>query len=434
MLQYMQKLARKNLKVYISASDHVYKTKDCTKTATCTYCKKKDPNGPKEHIAINEPSCNTLSKCKICGKKFGEYASHKWNEATCTKAKTCNVCGKTEGKSLGHNWDAATCLSAKKCTRCGQIEGQALGHDWSDATCEDPKECLRCGEISGQALGHDWIETSCEVFGECSRCGKKSNGDWSKYGHVLNNNTIKPIYEDSGVVGFKNVCPICNKEVVLSDEMIPMAFKLKYRCTFGFDGENKAVLEKLYDTVDSIIKVGMTDEEKVKAIHDYLCNTTEYCHPCCDYGTEIHNGACPSIKGPLVCGTAICNGYALAFYGMSVYAGLECRMISGSAGRGHAWNQVEVNGKWYYIDCTWDAHTPTTPTRYDYYLSEVGWEDHTGERVKDGMDSAFFYSGRLIVVNDNYDYNYIYYPNLEYDYKNEYNFWTNYYICGQKWG
>ena len=40
---------------------------------------------------------------------------------------------------------------------------------------------------------------------------------------------------------------------------------------------------------------------------------------------------------------------------MAISAGLECRFVSGTAdGGGHAWNQVKVNRKWYYIDCTWD--------------------------------------------------------------------------------
>ena len=38
----------------------------------------------------------------------------------------------------------------------------------------------------------------------------------------------------------------------------------------GFSGEAQTVLEKMYDTLDEIITPGMTDQDKVRAIHDYL--------------------------------------------------------------------------------------------------------------------------------------------------------------------
>lgn len=85
----------------------------------------------------------------------------------------------------------------------------------------------------------------------------------------------------------------------------------------------------------------------------------------------------------------VCNSYALAFYTMTTAEGIPCRYISGistnSVGKtgGHAWNQVKVGDKWYYIDCTWDDPVGGGYENYKYYLSESLWSDHIAETAKD---------------------------------------------------
>ncbi|WP_248722696.1 transglutaminase domain-containing protein [Seonamhaeicola sp. ML3] len=62
----------------------------------------------------------------------------------------------------------------------------------------------------------------------------------------------------------------------------------------------------------------------------------------------------------------ICTGYAYLLQKLSVFAGLECKMIHGY-GRtvstnidvlsipNHSWNVVQLNGKWYLVDPTWSS-------------------------------------------------------------------------------
>lgn len=51
---------------------------------------------------------------------------------------------------------------------------------------------------------------------------------------------------------------------------------LERRSVVGFSGEAQTVLEKVYDTLDEIITPGMTDQDKVRAIHDYLILHADY--------------------------------------------------------------------------------------------------------------------------------------------------------------
>lgn len=106
-----------------------------------------------------------------------------------------------------------------------------------------------------------------------------------------------------------------------------------------------------------IIKSGMSDFEKTKAIHDWLVYNINY-----DYESYTKGKAPKSsltVKGTLTGKKALCEGYALSFEALAKSAGLEVKTIYGtSKSKGtwedHAWNQVKVNGKWYNIDVTWD--------------------------------------------------------------------------------
>ena len=65
--------------------------------------------------------------------------------------------------------------------------------------------------------------------------------------------------------------------------------------------------------------------------------------------------------------TAICAGYAILFDEMCEIAGINAEYISGYArisprppspdrlNSNHAWNAVEIDGKWYLLDATWAA-------------------------------------------------------------------------------
>ena len=65
-----------------------------------------------------------------------------------------------------------------------------------------------------------------------------------------------------------------------------------------------------------------------------------------------------SLKGALVKGKAVCRGYALALKYCVKFVDVEARDISGYAygdpDKGHSWNQVKIEDKWYNTDLTWD--------------------------------------------------------------------------------
>eukprot|EP00762_Andalucia_godoyi_P003298 ANDGO_06563.mRNA.1 hypothetical protein len=83
---------------------------------------------------------------------------------------------------------------------------------------------------------------------------------------------------------------------------------------------------------------------------------------------EFRSSSTPS--GVFKTRKAVCAGYATLFEKMCQIVGIACSIVVGfasvfgvprSPGKpNHAWNVVEVNGKWYLLDCCWGAGYATS--------------------------------------------------------------------------
>lgn len=157
--------------------------------------------------------------------------------------------------------------------------------------------------------------------------------------------------------------------------------------------ETKQVVDKCAAIYKEIIKDGMSDTEKVAAIHDYLIYHADY-----TANGDLSQATARncSVAGLVLDGSAVCDGYARTFYLMAKAAGLDCEYVNGEAvpqknDFGHAWNRVKADGKWYYVDCTWDDPVGGHKEYKKYFMSETLWSDHleTGRReLLDENDQA----------------------------------------------
>lgn len=98
---------------------------------------------------------------------------------------------------------------------------------------------------------------------------------------------------------------------------------------------------------------GLTDYEKIKEVHNWLIDNIEY-----DVNLEADEPY--SISGALTEGKAVCEGYARSFKYIMDELKIPCVLVSGTGTNSngqtesHAWNYVQLDGKWYAIDVTWD--------------------------------------------------------------------------------
>ena len=119
--------------------------------------------------------------------------------------------------------------------------------------------------------------------------------------------------------------------------------------TLYFRSESKVSQKKTFDkTVSSVmaqVDSSWSDVEKCLFLHDYLVTHCGYDEDENDYHYDAYS--C------LVDGSCVCQGYSLAFDYLCRLAGVESYVVTSSA-LCHAWNLVGADGRYYYIDCTYD--------------------------------------------------------------------------------
>ena len=147
------------------------------------------------------------------------------------------------------------------------------------------------------------------------------------------------------------------------------AIKVEYTFTYYDSGEQeKEVNEKVAGIIDSLDLERKTDYEKLAAIYDYICSNTDY-EP-----AEDENDPRRTAYGALINGKAVCQGYSTALYRLLLEAGIDNRIVfgkgvqAGEAERAHTWNIVDLYGKYYYVDITWDDST----NKRGYFLRPAG--------------------------------------------------------------
>lgn len=121
--------------------------------------------------------------------------------------------------------------------------------------------------------------------------------------------------------------------------------------------------------------LGATPRDTVKNIHDYIVNALTY-EPYTDASAAAMQQAAAqygaSTNRTLAGGYGVCEDYADLFLTMCLQAGIPCERVTGTATEGHAWNRVYVDGKWSFVDCTWDDPASRKPVlRYDYFLKDA---------------------------------------------------------------
>ncbi|GMQ58811.1 hypothetical protein AN1V17_32070 [Vallitalea sediminicola] len=167
---------------------------------------------------------------------------------------------------------------------------------------------------------------------------------------------------------------LINHSIINKYEPKAVDKKSKFEKITKGDSANQEIRRKVKEIINKIINPKMTDEEKVKAIHDYVAKTITYSG---EYGfttTEVALHALNTGKG-------VCVAYATLFDYLCDEAGISSLILSdrytfvGS----HSWNAVYINDRWYHVDVTCDDAKNSIV--YTYFMKtplEVmrthGWE------------------------------------------------------------
>ena len=128
-----------------------------------------------------------------------------------------------------------------------------------------------------------------------------------------------------------------------TDEGMELIFN--YNCTGSEREKREAEIEQQAGEILAGLPAGAGDYDKVKYVFETLVDMTKY---------ELDAPDNQNIYSVFGNWTTVCAGYAKATKYLLDRAGVECFYVTGLAdGEPHAWNIVQCDGQYYYVDTTW---------------------------------------------------------------------------------
>ena len=131
---------------------------------------------------------------------------------------------------------------------------------------------------------------------------------------------------------------------------------------------SKEEITKINEVADKVIKEKtnntMPIKEKIKIIHDYIIDNTEYDKLKNDNANDTTYKS-QTAYGALIEGYATCNGYSDA---MAIFLSKINVINYKISNENHIWNLVYLDGTWYHLDLTWDDPISETNTNRDTYF------------------------------------------------------------------
>lgn len=186
--------------------------------------------------------------------------------------------------------------------------------------------------------------------------------------------------DQNGLVPFIINANISGSDKVLHVELGTTSATDQHLSPKDYSAQINSAADKV---VADIIKPGMDDAAKVRAINSWIIARTTYNYDSYHRTQEIWANPDPKTHrlppeltpdhdagGVFFKGTTVCEGYANAFQLLALKSGVTSIVVTGTVtnGGGHAWNQVKINGQWKTVDVTWndggDSGQEAVETRY----------------------------------------------------------------------
>lgn len=135
---------------------------------------------------------------------------------------------------------------------------------------------------------------------------------------------------------------------------------------FATKEETAAALDKMNGIIDEYVQLASNYQDPLRqllSVHDEMTKRCTY-----DHNTSSGSGAYNDsfhAYGFFADGSAVCQGYAQAFFAIARELGMEAGFCKSDAAN-HMWNYVKLGDSWYHIDVTYDDPDNADSTAYHH--------------------------------------------------------------------
>lgn len=145
-------------------------------------------------------------------------------------------------------------------------------------------------------------------------------------------------------------------------------FNIPYYTTYAQEQKVTTAVDK---ALADLKLSGMTTYDKIKKIYDYVCKVCNYDYSASKGYTKF------TAYGALIDKKAVCQGYSVLLYRMLEEVGIDNKIITSTD---HSWNIVNIDGRYYNVDATWDDNYYDKGYAYQYFLKcTLHFDNHIRE-------------------------------------------------------
>lgn len=144
----------------------------------------------------------------------------------------------------------------------------------------------------------------------------------------------------------------------ISNDYRQVNIAVEYKYT---NEEIKFMEEKIDEIMKNTIDTSKSDYDNIKAVHDYIINTTKY-----DDTIDKDRYLYELLKNHV----SFCNGYAdvmaIILNKLNI-PNYKISSIRNDEEEGHIWNAVYINNEWKHLDLTWDDPVSSDGENYLFH-------------------------------------------------------------------
>ena len=250
----------------------------------------------------------------------------------------------------------AVCICMSFITACNTID---ISKYWRDETADGITSIDELVKVTGSAMPAETVASLSEdkyAYAQLDEETKKVYDEILdailKQSEVIGvdtldtdvlNNAYESVLADYG--GLFWVEGYTYTEYTRVNEIVGLEFAPKYTMD---SEERKSKQEEIDQVVDEMlggISVNDSDYDKAKYVYDILISEVEY---------NIEAEDSQNIISALLNKETVCRGYASATQYLLNMLNIQSAIVTGDTeGEAHAWNLVQLDGEYYYIDTTW---------------------------------------------------------------------------------